>query len=162
MKVQFKKQITLLALALALTAAGSCTRVYPVRTLPSWVRGIYIPMVMNKTTEPGIEEIATRQVQEEFMADGRVNVVPKSQADLQLVAVIKSFRTQVDSYDNDRIARRKEVLITSELKLYDPEVDPFKPDQEPIANLGTILTRYRYSGDLRSVNVLTEDERNDD
>ncbi len=157
---------TFFAIALAILGAFSvsCTRVYPVRTLPNWVRGIYIPMVMNKSKEPGIEEIATRMAQEEFLADGQIRIVPKSQADLQLVAVIKSYTILSDdsSSGGDRISNRDEIIIASELKLYDPSVDPFKPDQEPIANLGEMRTRFQISSDTRQRNYIPEPDAKED
>src|SRR2546426_6873593 len=98
-----------LVVLLPLFGAIACQRIQPVRTLPDWVRGIYIPMVQNKSTEPGVEEVVTRLAQEEFLADGRVRIVPKEQADLQLVATIKEWRVLVDSYNNDRIPRLEKV-----------------------------------------------------
>lgn len=143
-------------IVVAACALVSCQRIQPVRTLPDWVRGIYIPMTLNKSTEPGVEEIATRLAQEEFLADGRVRVVQKAQADLQLVTTIKTYLVQVDAYDRDRIPRLEKVLIQSEVKLYDPTVDPFDPEQEPIAKLGEIRTRYIYNSDPRSITYAVE------
>lgn len=126
---------------------GSCERVYPVRTLPNWVQGVYIPMIQNQSTEPGLEETATRMIQEEFLADGRLRVVPKDHADVQIVAKIKDFRVRTENFDSDRIARTAEIMMTTELQLF----DPFDAEK-PFADLGTIVTNSLFADDARSVN----------
>lgn len=133
----------------------SCQRVYPVRTLPTWVRGIYIPMIQNKTTTTGLEETVTRLTQEEFLADGRVDVVPKRSADLQLLAIIKSYDVVIEDTDNDNIPQTQEVRVMTELKLLDPLDDPFKPG-EAVANLGIMETSFIYNSDPRSIGVVVE------
>lgn len=135
---------SLLLLALG-AGLGSCTRIYPVRTLPTWVRGVYIPMVKNKTTEPGIEEVVTRLTQEEFLADGRVNVVKKRDADLEIIAEIETYRTITEQTDTDEVPNRDAVHMVTSLKLYDPY-----DNQKPIADLGSIRTTYSYNSDPRS------------
>lgn len=141
----------LLALAIAACWLVACERIQPVRTLPSWVRGIYIPMVRNSTTEPGLEEVVTRLTQEAFLSDGRVDVVAKRRADLQLIATIKAFRIVIDDTDSDEIAEFKEIRMLTDVALYDP-YDP----ERPVADLGTIMTNRVYAADPRSVNYVIE------
>jgi len=64
-----------LAMSLLMLLTAGCERIAPIRTLPSWVRGVYIPVFKNKTYEPQIEEDATRYTQETFLRDGRVDIV---------------------------------------------------------------------------------------
>jgi hypothetical protein len=141
------------ALTAALLAAGACERVQPRRTLPGWVRGVYVPMFTNKTTEPGLEELATRLTQEEFLADGRVNVVRKRDADLQLVASIEEYRIRVEDTDNDNIPSIHEVTISASLQLF----DPLAPDR-PLADLGRIDLRTYHNADPRSIGYAIEPE----
>lgn len=134
-----------LLLACTLLSLTSCQRVQPVRTLPSWVGGIYIPMIENKSTEMGIEEVVTRLTQEEFLADGRLDIVPKAGADLELAATILSYRVSVGETDSDDIMETGRINIQSTVLLF----DPYNPE-EPLASLGPIETVYFYNSDPRS------------
>lgn len=140
----------LLALCATLPLALSCTRVVPVRTLPGWVRGIYVPMVQNRTPEPGLEDLATQLIQQEFLADGRLGVVQKDRADLQLVATIEEFAIREDDFDNDAIASSREATMVVALRLLEPFDDPFEPREEIVADLGLVSTNYRFNSDPRS------------
>lgn len=144
------------ATALALTAifaltALSCQTIVPVRTLPSWVRGIYIPMIENRSTEPGLSEIATRLIQYEFLADGRLAVVPKSDADLELICAIEKFWITIEADDNDDIPQLELIHIVLDLKLY----DPLNPDS-PLADLGKVQTTSLFNADPRSIDYVVE------
>lgn len=129
----------------------SCTRVVPVRTLPNWVRAIYVPMIENKTTEPGLEEVATTLIQEEFLADGRLDIVKKRRADLKLVATIEEYISYVEEEDSDDIAETNELIILATVKLYDPF-----DDENPLADLGLIKVPFRYNADPRSIGYVVK------
>lgn len=149
------------ALLVALCLSSGCERVQPVRTLPSWVRGVYIPMVQNRTVEPGLEETVTRLVQEEFLADGRLEVEAKDSADVQLRAVIETWRLEYDGFDDD-IATRRELTIVAGVQLLEPYDDPFDPKEPVIADLGRVATTYFYNHDQRSTYFQTEVDANED
>ena len=142
-----------LAYAMILTTVvcitTSCERVAPVRTLPSWVRNVYVPMVQNSSTEPGLSHLATTAVQEIILADGRLAVTQKHQADLQVWVFIDGFDTIVDETDSDGIHEREEFIIRAKLRLLDPMDDPFNPSLA-IADMGAIETSYVFSSDPRS------------
>lgn len=150
------RSLSLTLLLAAALATASCERIRPMRTLPNWVRGIYVPMAQNKSTEPGLEEVLTREIQHQFLSDGRINIVQKGQADLQLVTVIKSYRRVAEDVDSDDVTRRQQILILSEVLLYDPTVDPFDPQQKPVARLRDLNTQYLVSIDPRSTNYIVE------
>lgn len=152
----FSRLFLFLTLACVMLAATSCERIRPVRTLPSWVRGIYVPIAMNKTTEPGLEEVLTREIQHQFLADGRVDIVKKGEADLQLVTVIKSYSVMIDDVDSDDIARRHKVFILADVLLFDPTVDPYNTDERPIAKLRELNTEFLMNADPRSTNYIIE------
>lgn len=124
----------LAVLMLAMLAATGCQRVPPVRTLPSWVRGIYIPMVKNSSFEPGMEETATKLIQEEFLADGRLNIVRRDTADLIVSAEITDWNVRVRGSSGDHVADQETITVRADLKLYEPN-----NMQEPLADLGRIL-----------------------
>lgn len=140
-----------LLLVLGAGLLSGCETIRPVRTLPSWVRGIYIPMFDNQTPEPGLEEVATQLTQEEFLADGRVRIVRKQDADLIVKASIVDFRVYVDDLSDDAIASRSVVHLMTDVKLF----DPIDPDQ-PMASLGRIETVSTYNSDARSTRYVTK------
>lgn len=144
------------SLLCAMLVTASCERIRPVRTLPSWVRGIYVPIAMNKTTQPGLEEVLTREIQHQFLADGRVDVVQKGQADLQLVTIIKEYNVMIDDVDSDDIARRHTVFILADVLLYDPAVDPYNTEEKPVAKLRSLETEFLMNADPRSTNYIIE------
>ncbi len=153
MKLPFQRRLVPLA-GLVLAGGlglGACQRVLPVRTLPAWVRGVYIPMVGNETFEPGLEELATRLTQEEFLANGQLRIVRKAEADLQLVAIIKDYFIRIDRTDSDDIPEIEELTILTGLKLYDP-MNP----EVPLADLGQIETIMLYNSDPRSIGYTPE------
>lgn len=85
------------------------------------------------------------------MADGRLLIVSKRRADLKLVATILDYRILVDDEDSDDIPRLKEILMTTEVALYDPF-----DDERPVANLGIIRTSTLVASDPRSTNYQVE------
>ena len=118
--------VTMLLLAFA---AAGCQRVAPVRTLPPWVQGVYIPMLVNKSYEPALEEDATRFTQEAFLLDGRLNVVPERTADLILRAEITDWRTRVGGKSGDDIVDQTEYWLSANVHLFEPLAT------EPLAEL---------------------------
>ena len=142
------RSLGLIAIACALV---SCERVYPVRTLPSWVRSVYIPMAQNTSFEPGVEETLTQILQREFLADGRLSVARKQDADIQLSATITDYWILIDKVDGDRIPRRQEINIVTRVLLFDP-----LNNEVPVADLGLFETRAAFFSDFRSIFQVTE------
>lgn len=140
-------------LVLAILTAG-CQRVAPIRTLPSWVRGIYVPVFKNETYEPEIEELATRLTQEAFLADGRVDIVPKAQADLVLKVDILDWQAETSDTRGDKIAKSDDIIMTVGIKLY----DPFDLER-PMADLGRFRITSGFNVDTRSNRYAAEPER---
>ncbi len=154
--IRAQSSSSLLILAAFLPALFSCERIQPVRTLPNWVRSVYVPMIQNRSSEPGLEEVATRLTQEEFLADGRLRIAPKASADLQVVAKIVSYHTRVRRVRQERIPLNDEIELVTVLMLYDASADPFDPQAPPIAYLGEIATRTTRIADVRSTSVVIE------
>lgn len=138
-------------LVASVLALPACETIRPVRTLPSWVRGIYIPMIENTSTEPGLEEVATQLTQEEFLADGRVRIVQKRDADLILKAKITDYWVTIDDLSDEDIPSREAINMITELRLY----DPLDPDQ-PMASLGVIETLTTFRSDTRSARYIVK------
>ncbi len=138
-------------LAMALTSLCGCERITPVRTLPSWVRGIYIPMIRNQSFEPGLEEEATRNIQEAFIKDGRLDVVKKKDADLELIVEIQDWKALVSDTTGDEIVESMEYSVTATVKLFEPH-----NSQVPLADLGIVRAEYEFNTDVRSTSYVPE------
>lgn len=144
----------LAGLLVILAAAGGCQHMAPVRTLPTWVRGVYIPVFRNMTYETQIEDLATRLTQQAFLADGRVDVVPKEKADLVLKVELLRWDVETIRTSGDYIGRTSEVTLTIGVKLFDPD-----NMQEPRADLGQFRLSSAFNGDTRSTRYQPEPDR---
>ncbi|MEN6627613.1 MAG: LPS assembly lipoprotein LptE [Candidatus Sumerlaeia bacterium] len=147
--------LSIVILAAAVAASG-CERIAPVRTLPNWVQGVYVPIVKNTSYWPGIEEDATRKIQESFLADGRVGVVPKQSADIILQVEIGEWRVRTSGTSGDDIADRTEYTLTAKVQLFEPLAE------QPLATLPPIVVRRDYNTDSRSIDYDPEPDRVDD
>lgn len=145
----------LLTLAVLMMAVG-CERVAPVRTLPNWVHGVYVPMIKNKSFEPGLEEIATIKTQEAFLRDGQLRVVNEQNADLTVIATIKEFLAETSSTDGDDVAERTRNYVRASVALY----EPFERD-EPLAVLDDVIVVMEANTDPRSSFYSAEPDRVD-
>jgi hypothetical protein len=85
---------------LALLAAG-CRPLVRTRTLPASVRSVHVPMILNRTSEPGIEERLTVEVQKELLADGRLNIVKRKEADAIIQITLSDFDRRTTYLDGD-------------------------------------------------------------
>jgi hypothetical protein len=142
-----------LMLAAGLLAAG-CERIAPVRTLPAWVRAVYVPMVQNQSYEPAIEEQATQLTQEAFLAEGQLDVVDKRDADAMLLVSIDDWRIGPGGTSGDKITDAHIVRATASVRL----CEPHDPDSV-IADLGQVRVMSQFLTDPRSVRFVAEPDR---
>lgn len=91
---------TLLA-ALCLMILVGCRPIAREQTLPPSVRSVYVPMILNKTSEPGLEERLTVELQKEILADGRLRLVGERQADAVVKITLMEFDRQATFLDRD-------------------------------------------------------------
>ncbi len=85
---------------LAIIMAG-CSRIPLQRTLPEYVNSVYVPMIVNRSYEPGVEEILTNAVIDEFLADGRLRVERKTRADISLNVILSDYETLPSGFHDD-------------------------------------------------------------
>lgn len=137
-----------------LAFSSACEGIRPIRTLPNWVNSVYVPMARNDTFEVGLEEVLTRQIQQEFLADGRLGIVRKREADLEVRVTVLDYKTTVQSTDSDDIPDVSVIHIVTLVELYDP-LDP----SVAMATLERIETRFRYNSDPRSRFYSVEPDR---
>lgn len=144
--------VALIVVTMGLTA---CETVRPVRTLPAWVRGIYIPMFENDTAEPGLEEIGTQLTQEAFLTDGRVRIVQKRDADLILQGRILEYEVLVADFGDEGVAEEHEIRIFADVRLFDP-LDP----EVPYVTLEDLEIIRSFNSDARSTRYVIKPDAN--
>ena len=132
------------AACVALTAVA-CRVTYFERQLPDWVSRVYVPMVVNETFEPGLEELVTNAFVEELLADGRIQAVRRSQCDAIARVTLHDYTEVVEEFDSDDIASIKRLQLTLSLKLLDP-ADP----ERWLARAGRLVVNTKYRSDYRA------------
>ena len=92
-----RRRLLLLTLAAGLVAAG-CG--YSLRgNLPEHLQTVAVPMFLNRTPVPAVENFMTSAVLNAFMTNGRLRVVGVSEADAILDGEITNYSLQAISYD---------------------------------------------------------------
>ena len=110
---------SLLALLMLLTLVG-CGYHFPGKSgsLPGGVQSLYIPLFVNRTAKPQLENKLSSRVSEVFARNGNISLVEqRSQAEAVLEGVISSYNSRAISYDqNDDISEYR-ATVTVEAKL---------------------------------------------
>lgn len=81
--------------------------------LPPNVRSIGIGPVGNQTFRPGLQALLAEALRNRLLADGRVRLVPSTEADAVLETVITSWGGEGVAWDVNNVARRIRVLVTA-------------------------------------------------
>lgn len=138
---------------------ASCARIPPTRQLPTTIRTLYVPMAINESYEPGVTEVLTRRVQEEFLRDGQIKVGNRSRADMLLEIILKTYRPRTDRIDSDRFKSSTEVTMIADVFLYDID-DENKTN--PIFSWTELEFEFRFPSDpRRTIDFLDVDGRRD-
>lgn len=147
--------LIIISMAVLMMAAGC--RIQPrVRTLPAEIQTVYVPMFINSSYEPGLEELATRATVEAFLADGRLNVVSKpDQADAIVQGIILSFGNRVSSVESDKFPLLSTMEVNFQMKLYSP-----KDRLNPLNEYEEVSASHSYVSDARHMTMtIPEDAR---
>lgn len=107
----------MLLLATALIGLSGCAITSRSRTLPPSIRSVTVPMVVNRSAEPGIEEKTTVLTQKEFLADGRLDLRPLNDADAVIEVIITDFLADSASLDSDDFPRRTRYTVEAEVRI---------------------------------------------
>jgi hypothetical protein len=143
----------LLFMLVALLPLTGCQITSRVRTLPEEIESVYVPMFINITYKPGLEELASRAAIEAFLADGRLDVVSPQLADVIVQGIIQDFSDNVSGAESDDFPMMNTMTARVIVKLYSPDdrLNPlyvFKP---------FVITRSYVSDARRSTLVIPED-----
>ena len=142
----------MLSMALMIFVTG-CVRIPPSRKLPEHVRSIYVPMIKNKSYEPGIEELITRNVQERFLQEGQLIITNKKGADVLLEVVLKTWEKQGDFFETDEFPTSFRVLVMGDVLMYNIHD---KKRKKPILTWNDIEQEVSYTADPRRSNDILE------
>lgn len=111
------KKLCLLGFILILT---SCVHTpTPIRTLPEDIKSLSIPIFTNQTFQYGLEEVMTNRVIEEFIKEGRIEVVDRELATTELKGTILSYQRVPFSYDKKGNINKYQVSIKVSFELRD-------------------------------------------
>jgi len=110
-----------LVAAVILLALLGCGYHFPGKsgTLPGGVQSLYVPLFVNKTAEPQLENLLSNDVSQVFSRSGRVQQVETlQQAEAILEGVIRSYSTKAVAYDqqDDISEYRSTVVVDAALR----------------------------------------------
>lgn len=107
--------------SLALVVLAACTTVVPPsRTLPEHIKRIYIREFKNSSRLFGAQADLTLAVNDEFMLDGRLDVVQNERADVRLEGRVKSFKEYGSGTSGDRWPLVSTMEMVCLIELWDP------------------------------------------
>lgn len=92
----------------------------PVRTLPAYIKRIYVPEFRNKSREFGLQAPLTLEVVDAFLSDGRLDVVQNERADVRLEGVINDYREETSVRGSDRFPLVTSLQMVCTVELWDP------------------------------------------
>lgn len=108
------------ALALGLLAAAVAGCGYSFRgTFPEHIQTVAVPLFVNKTGTPRVENLVTNGVLTAFSTNGRLRVVNREDADSVLEGEVISYSVYQISYDSQASVKQYRLTVTVNIKLLD-------------------------------------------
>lgn len=101
-----------------IVSLSSCAHT-PIRTLPDHIKSISIPIFTNQTFQYGLEDALTNIVSEEFIKDGRLEVVDRKSADAELNGTVISYERVPFSYNKEGGLDKYRVSVSVRFELTD-------------------------------------------
>ena len=98
--------------------AGGCG--YSIRgNLPAHIKTVAVPVFVNKTTEPGLEDVITRAVVDAFTTNSGLKVVDPQRADSILEGEIVGYQLQPLAFTPGANVQQYRVVVTLNLLFRD-------------------------------------------
>ncbi len=115
----------------ALMTISACGYSFSGRGLvvPKDARTIAILTFLNGTNEPNVDVELTNAVVSEFIADGRLRVVDREEADLVLKGTVATFEVIPLSYTTDAYAQQYQIRLRVRVGLTDRSGKVIQPEQ---------------------------------
>ncbi len=107
--------IAIFVIMLSLTACGKP----PVSVLPTYIKKIAVNNFSNNIVQYGIEDMLTKKVIEEFLRDGRLEIVKAEEADALLTGVIVRYSLEPVSYDAQSVIEQYKLFIGVDVTFQD-------------------------------------------
>lgn len=149
-----KTRYSLFALLLGLLVFQTACRVVPYqRTLPDWIRRVYVPIAVNNTTEVGLEKLASDKLQEHILRDGRLEIVAKGKADAVVRLRLDQNKSVSSHFSSDDVENQREMTMTYTIELFEPT-----DMRNPFASTKKTTVVYNYSSDIRSLGYVPHAE----
>lgn len=123
--------------------------------LPEHIKKVVIPLTVNRTAEPGLEDILAKALIEEFMKDGRLKVVSTEEADTILHSVVVSFQTAPLSFDNRGFVTAYKIVMKVDFKLEDIRDKKIIWEEKEMEN--SLKSDYKPSDDLIITKTLKDE-----
>ena len=99
-------------------AAGGCG--YSVRgQLPSHIKTVGVPILVNRTSEPAVEGLLTRAIVEAFSTNGKLTVVRPEDADSILEGEVIGYTIDSIAFDPRANVRQYRLTVTLNLRFRD-------------------------------------------
>lgn len=105
-------------LLLIVLLLGGCG--YSLRgNLPDHIKTVAVPVFVNRTQEPAVENVITRAVIDAFVTGGRLRVVRPEEADSILEGEIVGYRIEALAFDPRANVREYRLWVTLNLQFRD-------------------------------------------
>lgn len=106
------------AALLSLVLFGGCG--YSLRgNLPPHVKTVAVPVLVNRTAEPAVENFLTQALVDAFSTNGRLRVVRPEQADSILEGEVMGYEVQSVAFDPRANVRQYRLVVTLNLRFRD-------------------------------------------
>lgn len=149
------------ALAFSLVMAAGLPTVQaftpPSRTLPTHIKRIFIREFKNNSRKFGAQANLTLHVNDEFMLDGRLDVVQNERADVRLEGKIKFIREEPTGFSSDEFPLISIMQMETVVELW----DPYDPDRLVPLYRFNVPTAIQYISDPRRSISETDTEARD-
>ncbi len=137
--------VAVMVAAAALFSAG-CETIARARTLPPSVRNVYVPIALNRSSMPAVEEDLTVYLQEEILADGRLNLTERRRADAFVEVTINRFVSDTFTTNSNDIATTRQWDMRTTLR-----VVRNIPGRPTIGDPRPVNVTFIYNADTRSI-----------
>lgn len=103
---------TILSVLCASLLAGCASSYRLGTTLDPSLRDVYVPTVMNESSEPGVAQAVDRALRKEILREGTLRLVPESEASTRLDVVVTDYRQDAVSYSQKDTQHPNEYKMT--------------------------------------------------
>ena len=87
--------------------------------LPDRIKTVAVPVFVNRTAEPAVENFLTQAVVQAFSTNGRLRVVKPAEADAILEGEVVGYQVQALAFDPRANIQQYRLLVTMSLKMRD-------------------------------------------